>query len=379
MKKVILLMLAVVTSIGLFAQKGKIATAEFELQSGNFQKAKDAIDQAVVHEKTIMDPSAWKIKGDVYQSLYVNKVYPPTSFELLFQAYEAYKRGFELESNPKRKAEYKQGLDNVGIFFINEGIDLLKNKDDEGAFKFLEQCSELTQYMFKNKLNSELDTIYILYAAYAAQNLLNYSKAIELYTILYELDATDHTVYSNLADLLVVTKADDALVLSVIEKGRAKFPTDKNLIISELNYYLSKNRATEVVDKMEAAIKVDPSNPELYFALGSAYDQMGELDKSKLAYESAINLNPQYYDAYYNLGALYYNQAVKIIETMNALPDNDLKGFKQLEGERNALYLQALPYLEKAYQINPDGVGNKAALKEIYARMSMFEKLKTIK
>lgn len=380
MKKVILLMLAVVSSIGLFAQKGKIATAEFELQSGNFQKAKDAIDEAVANEKTIMDPRAWKVKGDVYQALYVNKAFPSPAFELLTQAYDAYKKGFEYEANVKKKAEVKVGMENIGIFLFKEGVTLFQdNNDYAGAFKYLNVSRELTQFMFKNELIPALDTNYILVAAYAAQNMQDYPSAISLYTFLYEMNTDNETVYSNLADLLMLTKADDASVLAVIEKGRSRYPTDKNLIISELNYYLAKGMASNVVDKLVAAIKLDPNNAELYFALGTAYDQMDNFDKSKEAYESAIQKNPKYYDAYYNLGALYYNLAIQFNRQMNELPDNDLKGYKQLEGERNALYNQALPYLEKAYQLNPEHADNKAALKEIYARMSMFEKLNAIK
>lgn len=54
MKKVILLLAVAICSMPVWAQKGKVSTAEFELQSGNILKAKQAIDEAVVHEKLLV-------------------------------------------------------------------------------------------------------------------------------------------------------------------------------------------------------------------------------------------------------------------------------------------------------------------------------------
>lgn len=319
------------------------------------------------------------MKGDVYQALFVNKAVAAPAFELLTEAYDAYRKSFELETNPKRKGDVTMGVENIGIYLFREGVDLFQKTDYAGAYKYLDVSRELTQFLFDNQLIATIDTNYILVTAYAAQNMQDYPRAIELYTYLYEMNVDNETVYSNLADLLMMDKANESKAMEVISTGRAKYPTDKNLIVSELNYYLSRSEAHKVVDKLQAAIQLDPDNHELYFALGTAYDQMGELEKSKETYETAIKKNPNYYDAYYNLGALYYNQAIQVNRQMNELPDNDLKGFKKLEEERNAFYRQALPYLEKAYKINPAGHDNKLALREIYARMSMFDKLESIK
>ena len=56
MKKFFLLIAAVSISIGAMAQKGKVTSALSYIDQGLLDKAKESIDQALEHEKTIAWP-----------------------------------------------------------------------------------------------------------------------------------------------------------------------------------------------------------------------------------------------------------------------------------------------------------------------------------
>jgi len=96
-------------------------------------------------------------------------------------------------------------------------------------------------------------------------------------------------------------------------------------------------------------------------------------------YEKAVELNPEYHDAYYNLGAVYFNQAVVKVTQMNELDINDQTNYDRLKGESDVLFKQSLPSLEKAMELKAEDKNTLIALSEIYARLNMFDKLKAVK
>jgi len=52
MKKYLLLIAVLAVSLGTYAQKGKVTSALSMIEQGNLDKAKEALDQAMVDEKS---------------------------------------------------------------------------------------------------------------------------------------------------------------------------------------------------------------------------------------------------------------------------------------------------------------------------------------
>ena len=133
---------------------------------------------------------------------------------------------------------------------------------------------------------------------------------------------------------------------------------------------------------------MDPKNTELYFVLGTTNSELIKLDSMNAqqhfeaaikAYDKALALNPERFDINLNAGALYYNTAIEINKTMNALPLEKEAEYQKLSVERNKLYMQALPYFEKGHQIDPKNTDCMLALKEIYVRTNQKEKAEEMK
>jgi hypothetical protein len=75
-----------------------------------------------------------------------------------------------------------------------------------------------------------------------------------------------------------------------------------------------------------------------------------------------------YFDAYYNIGALYYNRAVKYIEEANKVPAKEVQKYDDLMAKAAVEFKNALPYMEKADQVKPNDKNALESLKNIYFR-----------
>ena len=57
----------------------------------------------------------------------------------------------------------------------------------------------------------------------------------------------------------------------------------------------------------------------------------------------------------------------------------DVKKYSEAIDLANAVYAKALPFMEKAYQLNPDDTYTMESLKELYYRLKKTDKYNEIK
>jgi tetratricopeptide (TPR) repeat protein len=183
---------------------------------------------------------------------------------------------------------------------------------------------------------------------------------------------------------------DTVKAMATVKKGREMFPDNYNMIIAETNLYLAMGKTKEAQENLKLAIEKDPKNSNLYFAVGANYDQIANDPKSKPEeieaamveaeknYLKAIEIKPEYFDAIYNIGAMYFNDGVRIFEYAAKIDINDTKGYKDAQEKYDARWKQALPYLEKALLLVPDDQSTLLSLKQLYTRTNQPEKLKAV-
>ena len=129
---------------------------------------------------------------------------------------------------------------------------------------------------------------------------------------------------------------------------------------------------------MDIAIQNDPKNATFFFARGSIQDQQGMFEKAESDYMKAIEIKPDFFDAIYNLGALYFNKGAEVYNSANDLPLKEEAKAKVLRTEAENLFQKALPYLEKAEQMSPNDKSTLLSLKNIYARTKQTEKYNAV-
>ena len=85
-----------------------------------------------------------------------------------------------------------------------------------------------------------------------------------------------------MANILLEEK-DSEGALEIIKYGREFFESDVILIIAELNYYLGQNNFVKAEKLLTLAVEEDLNNHQLFFALGSSYDELNDFKKAENA------------------------------------------------------------------------------------------------
>jgi tetratricopeptide (TPR) repeat protein len=110
-------------------------------------------------------------------------------------------------------------------------------------------------------------------------------------------------------------KNDEAV--ATLQKGMKAFPNELALVIDMINIYLETGRETEAIDAMLKAIELDPKNHQLYFVTGVAYAKIKNNDKALEYYNKALEVKPDYSDAYNNIIIESINVTFKIASDLD--------------------------------------------------------------
>ena len=410
MKKFALLALGLGLGVASFAQKAQIRTAKNYLGEKEYEKALKAIDQAVNNESTQDDPYAWATRGLIYlamQQLPENK-----DKDYYTEAGISYKKAAALKPDYERE-DVNSKLFAVAIYNFNNGLNAYDKQQFEQASKNFGEVVDIAGLeggkRFSGKNWVKFDTIShqaALYQGYAGY----YSNKFDEAQPLLEKAKTDPIVktshiYLMLADIYEA-KNDEAKLNALMTEARAEYPKEKTLINRELNYYIKSKKTDVLVKRLEDAIKMDPSNSELYYTLALAYDGMANpkdkdnkdlpkpanyselFTKAEEAYNAALKVSDKP-DVNYSMGALYFNRAVVVNEEMNTITGTssaDIKKYDGLKAQRDEWFGKALPYLEKTVSMyDPQAASLRGedknsymnalvAAKEIYAKKNNLEK-----
>ncbi|MBK7443424.1 MAG: tetratricopeptide repeat protein [Bacteroidetes bacterium] len=370
------------------AQNSKVTTAANARYAGEYDKAKQAIDEAILNEKTSVQAKTWVIRGDIHNDIakdttgkYSNIANP------LDAAFESFKTALTMEDSKNYKVKVAEGLFTTYNLFFMKGLDAYNAGNIEDAYKNFYMANQANMIQMDANPLAILDTGVFYNMGLMAERLGKNAEAIAVYQKLLDIKYEDKDLYTKLSNLYTEGgRADEAL--KILEAGRAAMPNDKDIMIAELNYYINANKLDILVTKLESAIALDPKNTDLYFVLGTTHGELIKLDSTNgkmhfdaaiVAYDKALALDPNRFDINLNAGALFYNTAIEMNKVMNALPLEKEKEYESLKVERNKLYSRALPYFENAYKIDPTNTDCMLALKEIYVRLDMKEKADEMK
>lgn len=396
MKNLILFAVFAITTAMTTAQNNKVVTAynyhKYYTERGgklnDLIEAQKAIDEAVLHEKTMNSAKTWFYRGKIYHSMVESKeaALKESKGVNMAETLKSYKKTLEFDSKNEYSRETKQRIGVLQVQYLNLGVEQFENKDYVNAVNSFQGAVAVASHFNK------IDTLALFNAALAAEKGNLNTQAIEYYEKLVELKFGGANTFYFLSNLYKQNKEDEK-AHEVIKKGRTSFPEDKNLIIEELNYYLMKGKMKEAIANLELAISKDPQNHILVFSMGSVFDNLANppkdkpqptaseyadfINRAEASYKKALEINPNYFDAMYNLGALYFNQAVKLNDEAQSIKDNAVYA-KEIK-KSDAKFEIALPYLEKAHELDPKDKSTQASLLQLYARTQQNDKYKKIK
>lgn len=112
-----------------------------------------------------------------------------------------------------------------------------------------------------------------------------------------------------------------------------------------------------------------PNDPKSRVTLGYSYFLNGDDDEAITQYKMAIDLDKNYFDAYFNLGLVYnkqkrLNDSIKMAEKATEISPRDYKGYllKGMSYRKQKKYEKAITALNKANDLMP---GNTDILYEV--------------
>lgn len=255
-------------------------------------------------------------------------------------------------------------------FLLQSEVSNLANKELEAANKAMDakQYTEagtkfLNVYNLVEALGTKED-IYKYQAAICFYNANDYDKSL---TILKELAAKGFTgksanqtkdynrdMYVLALNGLYNGKKYDAIV----EEAIAKYPTDADINNIATGIYQVSGNSDKMLKRIEEAIKISPNDAQNYYNLGVLYlDDATKVNESKDMFKKAIELNPKHFESYNNLVLAILQPDKEIVETMNnnlGTSKKEKEVYNANEAKRKALFTEAVPYLEKMYEIQPE-------------------------
>lgn len=399
MKKLTLTAAGIFASVVLFAQGADRTSAIMAykdfmkaVQDQNLTKA----EKSLLEAKEYIDKAYTAAPADCKTLFYKGEIY--SSMPLTILDVSAAAEMMKDPCNPKMK--YKAGItDQQGEEqmkkFASEGMEaykqsiINKNKKDDftDQIKFKLSMQAMTVFncgskAYNNKdyklaaehfqgsieakkVIGQEDTLSYYNSALAYERLKDNENAAKMWSKCAELKYGGADAYSGMANAYRAAGKEDES-LKALRAGRQAYPKDQGLIISEVNYHLSKGDNASAEKAINEAITLDSKNATLFFALGSVYDNLKNYAKAEESYKKAIELDGKYFDALYNLGAMKYNEGA---ETMNKIKDiADDTQYNAEKAKADAKFKEALPYIEKAREVNPKDKDNLMMLKNIYMR-----------
>jgi Tfp pilus assembly protein PilF len=129
---------------------------------------------------------------------------------------------------------------------------------------------------------------------------------------------------------------------------------------------------------MSEAVTLDPNNKVLHYNLGTSYMTQGLYEKAEASLNKALEIDPAYKDAQYQLGAHLYNWANEVKAEAGQLNSNDPK-VSELENKSDELLKKALVVLEKYIEINPKDKDVLGIIYKTYYKLGNAEKGKEYK
>lgn len=143
------------------------------------------------------------------------------------------------------------------------------------------------------------------------------------------------------------------------------------------------NDCDKAIAQLEKAIKITPTNPDLYSTKGVFLHSVNDITGAIEAYKQAIEVAPDHAFSHYNLGLIYMkqNKPVKAIQEWEAVIRNKPTDVEAIFNIAVALsHLgkpeQAIPFYKKVLQIDPSHIQAHQNLGVIYRDHHDFTRAK---
>ncbi|MDX1752949.1 MAG: tetratricopeptide repeat protein [Salinimicrobium sediminis] len=391
-----------------FAQKKEIKRAGKAVEKGEYQEAKDYLNQAEAQLANADEDE--KAEFYLYKgyALIGNGENVPAAD--LMAASEAMQKAKELGH-----AEAQQGATAVSNALVNSAIA------DQNAEKYGQAAEKLNSAY---RMNTQ-DTLYLYYAASNAVNGQDYDSALKYYEELQDLGFTgEEVIYTavnketgeeermaskeqrdlfvkagtyinpqekksesrkgeiakNIA-LIYIEKGEKDKAIAAMETAKKENPNDSGLMQAEADMYYKMGDMKKYRETIEKVVEQNPNDAILYYNLGVSSAELGEHERAIEYYKRAIELDPEMSNARINIAFVILSKEQPLVEEMNKLGMSkaDQKKYDELAKERQEIYKEALPHLQKVIAKDPTNIEAARTIMNIHYQLNQNEEAEAMK
>ncbi|HHU98975.1 MAG TPA: hypothetical protein GXX76_03900 [Bacteroidales bacterium] len=375
MKKITLLLLALIISAGAMAQKGKITAAETFIRDGAFDKAKEAIETAIAHPKSMGLAKTYYVKGKLCQAAFDSgdpkfaDLYP----DILMEAYNNFEKAIQLDPKMKNTIIRDNAYALLGNSFLNDAINKFNDRNFKGAMESFERNVTISA---SDLYVGMVDTLVIFNAGLAAYNGEMYPEAIAHFRTCTESGTEDTKPYIFMNDCYMKMN-DTVRAEAVLMEGYKAYPDTLDIILQATQFYLDSDNSPKAFEFVHKAMEMDPDNHILYLVEGSLYMKLEDYEKAIESLKISLEKNPTQFESNYNIGLCYVSITNNMLNEANMIDDN-----REYEIARDKAFEEmkkAIPYLLEAEKVNPTSVPTLEFLREIYLKLKMMPEFEEYK
>ena len=395
MKKSLFLAALVLMSTACFAQKNplvKKAKSYMMAETPDFSAARANIEQAIETAPTT-ETYYWagmigyqEMVQENYNQMLGQGVNQEKAGNAVVESYNYWLKADELAMIPtldkkgnevvdqktrnnisKKMLEYYKNQE-----LVKYGIYLNEKRDYAGAYQVFKMHIDLPELpmMQTDKLQKEMprDTTYEQYKYYTAIFAVQaelHNEAVELLEEMKDSKTEGISINQFLYQEYVALK-DTAKYVETLQNAIERFPGEPWFLQNLINHYIFSGQEQAAVDYLTQAIERQPDVAEYHQIKGELNLNLLRFDDAMADFDRALEIDPNNVASIANKGRVYYNRAVKMNE--DAASINDKKAFQKAMDEMKEVFRQALPYYERALQLDPENRDYIIILKGLYYR-----------
>jgi tetratricopeptide (TPR) repeat protein len=349
----------------------EITSARLYIQQKNIDKAEEVLKKEI--EKNPRSEEGWFLTGYVRHE--------KRDYIGMMDAFERAKKlgnKYDAEISNMIKASWAENF-NSAVLNLNKANKIL----DQDSAKILRQ-EAINDFKMAIQLQPDsADAYRILAYAYLSGGDLNgaleptqlwikKTKALEGYQIVGEIL---YNKAENAFNKYLSTKNEsDSLesmahyqnAIQVLEEGLKSHAGDGVLTSLLFNAYISTGKRDFAMKQAEEAVQKRPNDKFANYNYATMLLEMKDFANAAKYFEKALELDPNYESAIYNLAATYINWGVSVREKEEQ---------EQISGKTFKKYFQsALKYLEKMSELQPSDYKIWERLGQVYANIGEKDK-----
>ncbi len=374
MKRVLFSMVLLVAAGLAFAQVKNVKEAKSIANGTNpdFAKAEQLINAALTDPETKDDPETWNIAGMVQKKInekqmekaYLRQPYDTVkTYSSVLEMFNYFVKCDDLAQIPDEKGKIKNKFrkPNAAILLIerpnliNGGIYYFNTNQDKEAFKFFSTYVDAASYpMLASENLAVKDTLLpqIAYYTTLAADRIDDKDAIMKYAPLALTDKDGGKFAMQLMADAVKAKGDTLKWVEVLKEGILKFPDNQYFFANLIDYYSAANQPERAMQFADEMLAKEPTNKLYLYVKGYLYHNMKEYDKAIEFYKKTIEADPEYAEAYSNIGLVLLMQAQDFSD--KATSDVNDPNYAKAQITLKKFYEDAKPYYEKTRELAPD-------------------------